>query len=217
MFVDFCENEGGVVLLPGQAGVIEQYMPTVKQWALSFVRRKKGNPVVDVDDYIQAAYCGLVEYVYKHGGVLETDIARLRLYVKHEMFKHAWESLAMSVPYNEYIQRYLEVESKINSLDMLLATVGPFDQAFAALWNLNSDISVDERVDINIAVEALDPQLQTIYKYMRQGRTITEIAAKLGRSYTYVYNRMSQIRRHLKENAYPDFLTTPTENTEPKN
>lgn len=192
--------------MPKNSGIITKYMPIVRNWALGFLSAKSGHRIDDEEDYIQAAYVGLIKYIAENGGVDDNDVGLLRLYVKHELLETAWQSLQLAIPRNLFIKSYLDIENSVDSLDALFASLGDKLVEPTSLWPYGSQITIDERIDLQDAICRMSPSSQLIYDRLLKGETISEVCENIGGKYTTVYDQISRIRRYLKVKAPLGFL-----------
>lgn len=201
------------MLTSNQSYLIEKYLPLMDIWAIEFVRRKKGKfiPPDDIEDYIQAAYMGLTEFVKKYDRIEEDNFGILILTVKRELFDHAYQSLGIGIPYNQFKRMYLEIEDMTISLEGLLEmtnnTFGVGGSIFdEGEWCMHSDISIDERIDLANAVNKMTECQKDVFHCLMKGMTIQEVADELGKSYTNIHEHVQKMRRILKREAWLSFL-----------
>lgn len=193
-----------------QNQIIEDNMDLVKAWAIRFATKKNGRKVVDVEDYIQEAYIGLMRFVKKYGTYKPEDKPLLRLFVKERMYRHAHEMLGVSIPYSEFKRSYMEIEDRISSIDDLLSAVNNFTSGetatMSSLWGSGTEVSIEERIDLKDAASRMSKKLQRIYEMMSKGMSIYHIAKVNNRAFSSTHELVERIRLVLRREAHLDFL-----------
>lgn len=186
-------------------GTIEKYLPHVRRYAIRFMKGKCNSTAYDIEDMIQAAYMAVVEFIARYGFIDETNEARLILHVKYALIYQAWELCPMRVPHKLFLAKHREIAERVMSLDELIEAVG-VENAAASVIGRASDITADERIDLDITVNRMPQKCRDVYRIMSTGATVTEVAAEMGDPYSTTHDTVSKMRAKLKQGARLHFL-----------